>query len=90
MIKSLPIYFDDLTIQKRISSILSNYDDLIDNNTRRIKVLEKTAKLIYEEWFVKFKFPDHEKTKFINSDLGKIPGNWEIVKLKDFLELISR
>lgn len=50
--------------QRKIATILSAYDDLIENNLKRIKLLEEQAQLTYEEWFVRFKFPGHETTKF--------------------------
>lgn len=73
--------------QKEIASILSNYDDLIENNIRRIQILEKIAKIIYDEWFVNFKFPGHENIKIVDSELGKIPEGWEIGKLGDIIDL---
>lgn len=72
-----------LPIQRRIASILSAYDDLIENNTRRIAILEEMARRIYEEWFVKFKFPGHEKVKMVDSELGKIPEGWKVRLLGD-------
>lgn len=77
-----------LPIQRRIASILSAYDDLIENNTRRIAILEEMARRIYEEWFVKFKFPGHEKVKMVDSELGKIPEGWKVGYLSDILESI--
>lgn len=65
-----------LATQEKIASILSAYDDLIENNTRRIAILEEMAQAVYREWFVNFKFPGHEDTKFIESKLGKIPAGW--------------
>jgi len=76
-------YHHDLTIQKKIASILSAYDDLIENNLRRIKILEEMAEAIYREWFVKFRFPGHEKARMVDSPLGKIPEGWEVVHLVD-------
>ncbi len=73
--------------QQKIATILSNYDDLIENNTKRIQLLEKIANLIYDEWFVKFKFPGHEKVKFVDSELGKIPEGWEVKTFGDVLIL---
>lgn len=70
--------------QRKIASILSAYDDLIENNNRRIKILEEMAQSIYKEWFVDFHFPGHEKVKFTDSSLGKIPEGWEINKVRDF------
>jgi type I restriction enzyme S subunit len=67
--------------------VLSAYDDLIENNTRRIAILEEMAQAIYREWFVNFRFPGHEKVKLINSPLGKIPEGWKIGRLDDVLVL---
>ncbi len=73
----------DIKIQQKIARILSNYDDLIENNNRRIKILEEMAQKIYKEWFVDFKFPGHETTTFKDSPLGKIPNDWEVGIIKD-------
>ncbi|WP_148705509.1 restriction endonuclease subunit S [Methanosarcina siciliae] len=81
-IKRFTFWLPDLPIQHKISIILSNYDDLIENNTRRIEILEQMAKLIYEEWFVKFRFPGHENVKMVPSELGEIPEGWEVRKLE--------
>ena len=70
----------DLPTQKRIADILSAYDDLIENNNRRIKLLEKAAKDLYKEWFVRFRFPGHENTKFENG----LPQGWEVKRLGDY------
>ena len=78
----IPVY--PMDVQQKISSILSAYDDLIENNTRRIQILEKMAQLIYREWFVNFRFPGHKKVRFIDSELGKIPEGWEVKKLAEF------
>lgn len=56
--------------QKNIAKILSNYDDLIENNNKRIKILEEMAQKIYKEWFVDFKFPNHETATFKQTELG--------------------
>jgi len=76
-------------IQRKIAAILSAYDDLIENNTRRIKILEEMAQMIYREWFVNFRFPGHEKVKMVDSPLGKIPEGWEVKPLKDICELVN-
>ena len=72
-------------MQDKIAKILSNYDDLIENNNRRIKILEEMAQKIYKEWFVDFKFPGHETTTFKDSSLGKIPNDWEVDFVKNIL-----
>jgi len=69
--------------QVRISAVLSAYDDLIANNTRRIKILEEMAQAIYREWFVHFRFPGHKKGKLANSPLGPIPHGWEVKRATD-------
>jgi len=73
-----------LTIQRKIAAILSAYDDLIENNLRRIKILEEMAQNLYREWFVKFRFPGYEKVKFVDSPLGMIPEGWEVTTLGDY------
>lgn len=84
-----PLYLPNITIQRRIASILSTYDDLIENNTRRIAILEEMARRIYEEWFVKFKFPGHEKVKMVDSELGKIPEGWKVRRLEELYKTAS-
>jgi type I restriction enzyme, S subunit len=71
--------------QRKIAAILSAYDNLIENNLRRIKILEEMAQLIYREWFVHFRFPGHEKVKIVDSPLGKIPYGWEITPLSEIV-----
>ena len=67
--------------QREIAAILSAYDDLIENNTRRIAILEEMARRIYEEWFVRFRFPGHEHTRMVDSPLGPVPEGWRVVPL---------
>ncbi len=74
-----------LPTQRKIAAILSAYDDLIENNLRRIKILEEMAQNLYREWFVKFRFPGHEQARFVDSPLGRIPDDWEVVTLGDHL-----
>ena len=73
----------DVTIQKKIASILSVYDDLIENNNKRIKILEQMAENLYKEWFVRFRFPGHETAEFENG----IPKGWEIRRLDEVSKL---
>ena len=83
IIENIEIPIVEIDKQQKIATILSNYDNLIENNTKRIELLEKTVKLIYDEWFVRFKFPGHEKVKFVDSELGKIPEGWEVKGITD-------
>ena len=78
---TLKIKIHEKNEQLKIAKLLSNYDDLIENNNRRIKILEEMAQKIYKEWFVDFKFPGHETTTFKDSPLGKIPNDWEVKKI---------
>jgi len=89
VLTSYPIKLPPLPTQIKISSVLSTYDDLIENNTRRIKILEEMAQSIYREWFVNFRFPGHEKVKMVESQLGLIPEGWEIKKLKSILNRLK-
>lgn len=83
-VESLEIFLpNDTKEQNKIARILSNYDDLIENNNRRIKILEEMAHKIYKEWFVDFKFPGHETATFKDSPLDKIPNDWKVGIIKD-------
>jgi type I restriction enzyme S subunit len=73
--------------QRRIASILCAYDDLIENNTRRIAILEEMARRIYEEWFVRFRFPGFEAVRMVESELGLVPEGWPVRRLGDEIEL---
>ncbi len=75
-----------ITFQKKIAAILSAYDDLIENNTRRIAILEKTAEEIYKEWFVRMRFPGYERVKFEKG----IPEGWVRKPLKNVTKLMKR
>jgi len=79
-----------LPVQRRIASILGAYDDLIENNLRRIRILEEMARNLYREWFVHFRFPGHEKVPLVDSPIGKIPKGWEATTLGDLAECVRR
>jgi type I restriction enzyme S subunit len=86
----IPLSIPPFEIQRKIASILSAYDDLIENNTRRIAILEEMAQAIYREWFVNFRFPGHENVKLVDSPLGQIPEGWEVVKLAEIADVNAR
>ena len=67
-----------LPIQRRIGSVLRAFDDLIENNRRRVELLEAMARAIYREWFVYFRYPAHQTAKFVHSQLGPIPEGWGV------------
>lgn len=81
-IRDLDVPSPPLDAQRRIASILSAYDDLIENNTRRIAILEEMARRIYEEWFVRFRFPGHEGGRMVESELGLVPDGWAPCRLE--------
>ena len=89
-IKNFKIPAPSLDEQQRIASILSAYDDLIENNIRRIAILEEMARRIYEEWFVHFRFPGHEDVRMVESELGSIPDGWKMSSLSQQTEYINR
>ena len=89
VIENLDIPLPPLPTQQKIASILSVYDNLIENNTRRIQILEEMAQRIYKEWFVDFKYPGHENDKLVDSELGMIPEEWEVKKIKDLGDVIT-
>jgi type I restriction enzyme S subunit len=76
-------FLPPLPTQQRIASILSAYDDLIEVNNQRIKLLEQTARELYKEWFVRMRFPGYKQAKFVKG----IPEDWEVKKLGDVIEL---
>ena len=82
-LRILKVCVPDYRTQLRIVDILSSYDELIRNDTRRISILEEMAKMIYREWFVNFRFPGHESWPLIASDLGEIPKGWRVSRLVD-------
>jgi len=90
IVRSLEVPLPPLHMQARISSILSAYDELIENNTRRIKILEEMAQAIYREWFVEFRFPGHEGVRMVDSELGPIPEGWAMSSIGSVTLLISR
>ncbi|MBI5289582.1 MAG: restriction endonuclease subunit S, partial [Chloroflexi bacterium] len=74
-----------IEIQRRVASILAAYDDLIENNTRRIAILEEMARSLYREWFVEFRFPGHEDVEMVDSPFGPVPHAWPIERLSDLV-----
>ena len=76
---------DSLNIQRKISSILSTYDTLIENNVKRIRLLEKMAENLYKEWFVRFRFPGHENVEMVDG----LPKGWRQGKLGDIAKFLN-
>ena len=80
---SIKFQVPELVVQKEIADILSANDDLIENNRRRIALLEEGARLLYREWFVHFRFPGHEHVKIING----LPEGWMMQSVGDLAEI---
>jgi type I restriction enzyme S subunit len=79
------VQLPDLKVQRSIADVLSAYDNLIGNNKRRINLLEQSANLLFDEWFVRLRFPGHEHDKRING----IPRDWKREKIRAFCESID-
>lgn len=89
LLRKMPIGLPPLPTQRRIASILSAYDDLIENNTRRIAILEEMARRLYREWFVNFRFPGYETARFVETELGLVPEGWELKTVTELFEIIG-
>ena len=89
-LKRMVIPCPDIATQRKIAGILSAYDDLIENNTRRIAILEQMAQSIYREWFVNFRFPGHQNVKLVDTPLGKIPEGWRATTLGEVVSNFDR
>lgn len=88
-LRQIEIPLPPLLVQKSIASILSAYDELIENSQRRIKILESMARALYREWFVHFRFPGHENHPRVASSLGEIPKGWEVKPILYFGKVIT-
>ena len=78
ILNDISLVLPPLPTQRKVAAILAAYDDLIENNTRRIAILEEMAHALYREWFVNFRFPGHESVPMVESLLGPIPEGWEV------------
>lgn len=85
---TVPVRVPDRFIQDRIASIVESVDNFIENNRRRVEVLEEMARAIYREWFVHFRYPGHEDVPLIDSPLGPIPDGWEVRRLDEVASLV--
>ena len=84
-IENFIVELPDNNAQDFIANILSSYDNLIENNNRRIAILEEMAQRLYREWFVHFRFPGHENVKMVESKLRLIPENWHNFKIENIV-----
>lgn len=77
-------YVPTIEMQRKIASVLSAYDDLIENNQKQIKLLEEAAQRLYKEWFVDLRFPGHETTPIVDG----VPDGWEIQTLSQIADVV--
>lgn len=77
-------------IQQRVSEVLAAYDDLIETNQRRIAILEDMARRLFDEWFVRFRFPGHETLPLVEAGLGMVPEGWSIVRAEEMIDFDPR
>lgn len=89
LIKPFRLRVPGLLTQRRVGGILASVDELIENNRRRIEVLEEAARAIYREWFVRFRFPGHEDRDMVDSSLGLIPKGWRAGSLRELATISS-
>lgn len=84
-LKEIELVFPPIKYQEITVSTLSAYDDLIDINRRRIQLLEESARLLFREWFVYFRFPEHEKVKIVDG----LPEGWKVAKVKELGKIVT-
>jgi len=89
LIRKFMIKVPPLETQRKTASLLSVYDRLIENNRKRIQVLEAMAQTLYREWFVHFRYPGHENTEIVETDYGPMPITWKLAKLSEVCSLIT-
>ncbi len=82
-ILNIKFFFPPLPTQQKIAGILSKYDEAIENNNRRIKLLEQMAQNLYKEWFVRFRFPGWQMAEFENG----VPKGWKVVQVQDLFDI---
>ena len=85
--RDMRVSLPDRSGQNRIADVLCCLNDLIENNRRRIEILEEMAQAIYREWFVHFRFPGHETATFVDSPLGPIPHGWTIEPIEEIASI---
>jgi type I restriction enzyme S subunit len=89
VIRQFSLRVPSLARQREVGSLLTAIDDLIENNRRRVDVLDEMARAIYREWFVHFRYPGHEHATFVESSLGLIPEGWEVGTVSDLCTRIQ-
>ncbi len=87
-LKRMEMPLPPIPTQQKIAAILSAYDDLIENNKQRIKLIEEMARRIYREWFVDFRYPGHQGIPLVDSEVGAIPSGWTVASLSSLATVV--
>ena len=87
--RNFDVELPDLNTQRSVADVLTCFDDLIENNRRRVEILEEAARLLYREWFVHFRYPGHEDVKLVDSELGPIPEGWDVHSFSDLAAFVN-
>lgn len=85
----LPVTVPPPSLQAPIAEVLGGLDAMVENNRRRVELLEEMARAIYREWFVHFRFPGHEDLPLVGSDLGPIPAGWGVTTCGEALTVLG-
>ena len=88
VVQQLPVRYPPTVVQDAAIGVLDAVEILIENNRRRIEILEEMARLLYREWFVHFRFPGHEDTQLVDSDVGPVPEGWSQTRLAEACSLV--
>lgn len=85
---SFRVSLPDRETQRRIGTVLSAFDKLIEVNERRIELLEDLARSLYREWFLRFRFPRHQDVELVDSKVGRLPKGWSVGRLSDVADVV--
>ena len=88
VVQQLPVRYPPIALQDAIIGLLDTLEVSIENNRRRIEILEETSRLLYREWFVHFRYPGHEDVELVDSGLGPIPEGWDVPSVRDVANLV--
>ena len=89
VVQQLPVRYPPTAVQDAIVQVLDAVETLIENNRRRVEILEEKARLLYRERFVHFRYPGHEDVELVDSAVGPIPEGWEVSQVSDVLETVG-
>jgi type I restriction enzyme, S subunit len=85
VLSAFPVLIPKIDVQKKVISVISAYDDLIENNRRRMALLEESARLLYQEWFIRLRFPGHEHTRAVDG----VPQKWACVPIGQMADCVG-